>query len=299
MTNLRDMNTRMQQWMNEKPSFDNGNELRVDTGDLVIFQFCSNGDDGDKLIKIYRSHVIPMVGKNGNKYNAQKYCPAQSNESDIKCIYCEQGHLDIKERMSIWMAVSNILHYNLPKEKQFPQTQYQGRLFFNEEVNGFKVWHTSAWRESPWNDIVKLAELYQGLHNFTAQLEVVGAGLQRRYKVYAIPQSAGMSPELYARAQAECESIMDMLHAQLAGAVVVAPNAPGVASQQTAPSGIQPFAAPGTTVPALNIGGVPASPITPPAIATSPTPAPTSQTPTETLSIQQETDQKRPMKSFF
>jgi len=266
MVSLREMNERMTSWMNEKPSFDNGLELRLMRDDLVILQFASNGDDGDSLIKAYRSHVFDQVGKNNNRYSTHRYCPIQSGEQGVACANCEAGNGDIKERMSIWFWVQNILHTQMPKEKTFPQIQYQGRLYFNEEVMAWKLWHTSAWKESPWNDICQLYEMYKGLHNLTAQMAVVGDGINRRYKVYAIPQSPALAPELYTRAKAECQPIPAILKAQLGQAVAQNPAAasqiaPGgnlgilAANAAPAPQLIQPFVVPGGAVtPVFNPG---------------------------------------------
>lgn len=286
MTNLRDQNSRLNQWMNEKPSFDFGSELSLKKNDLVIFKFCSNGDDGDNLIKVYRSHVIEAISSKGSKYNKHIYCPAQSGE-ETPCNYCAQGQANVKERMSIWMAVRQVLHATMPPEKMFPQITHENTLYFNEEVNDFRIWNTSAWRESPWQDIVKLAELYEGLHNFTAQLQCLGDGLARRYKIYAVPRSETVSSELYEKAKLECEPIPTILHNQMGGAVAAAPpqqteriSTPiGVFAPSNVAAVIQPFAAPGVVIPSVQI--------------------PSLDNPTEGIPVAQEEDPKRPLKSLF
>lgn len=272
-SSLREMNERMAQWMNEKPSFEGfGNELRLATNDLVLFQFVGNGNDGDQFIKIYRSHIIPAVTSTGQRFSKAQYCPLQSGDEAVRdCPLCQQGHDDIKERMSVWMYVSNILHTQLPQKipegKQFSQTLYEGRAYFNEEVNDFKIWHASAWRESPWQDIVKLGEIYHGLHNFTAQMVAVGDGTARRYKLYSIPQSPFLSPETYAAAKEQCETIPSILRKQISNAVLPNPQNTQQQPTQTRPqptvANFQPFVGPGATPPVLNVGGVHPRPVAP------------------------------------
>lgn len=263
---LRAMNERRQQWMAEKPQWDgNSTELRIRSGDLTIFQFAATGDDGDKFLKIYRSHIIPRQSKDGGRYNETRYCPVQSGDTDIPCPLCAQGHTDIKERMSMWLYVLNILHGSLPQKmpegKTFAGVNYQGKSYYNEEVKGFKIWHTSAWRDSPWSDILKNAEIYKGLHNFTANLEVIGTGTSTRYKFYALPNSEFFPQELYVKAQEECQPIPDILRAQISSAVVANPQVatPQTQLQRPMPDNnivFQPFALPGTSLPTLQIPGL-------------------------------------------
>lgn len=253
------MNERMNQWMNEKPSMDFGSELRLKAGNQVIFQFVANGDDGDRFIKAYRSHMVPTINtKTGQKMNVPRYCPVQSNDEQIHtCAHCDAAEpTGIKERMSIWMYVYNILHTQMPQDKSFPQVNHEGRFYFNEEVNGFRVWHTSAWRESPWSDICKLFELYHGLHNFTAQLAAVGEMMARRYKVYPIPQSAPLSAEIYERAKTECQPLFELVRTQIGSAVAANPT-PSLGVPHPSPASmpaVTPFAIPGAPITTLNLG---------------------------------------------
>jgi hypothetical protein len=149
----------------------------------------------------------------------------------------------------------------MPAEKQFPQVNYENRLYFNEEVNAFKIWHTSAWKESPWQDINKLNEIYKGLHNFTAQLICIGANLDRRFKIYAIPQSPMVSEQTYAAAKAECEAIPLILARQMNTPVTINPQQ----AQQATPQGVVvPFQLPGASqnVPAFTLGSASQTPVT-------------------------------------
>jgi hypothetical protein len=310
VSSLRDMQEQMTQWQSEKPTGNWGDELRLQDDDLVIFQFAANGDEGKKFLNVYRSHVIERMSKRGTRYNENRYCPVQSGEKELECPLCIQGHITVKERMSVWMHVQNILHTTMPPEKQFPQVRHEGNVYFNEEVNAFKIWHTSGWKESPWNDIRKNGEIYKGLHNFTANLQVVGRGLDKRYKLYAIPNSPTVSPELYAKANEECTPILDLLHGQISSTVQVAPTSESGQSASTGTNpNVMPFVPTGTNIPTL--GNV-APPVEPPPVeeetpeTETPTvpPPPPEETapPPNPAATEKETetpDDKRPLKSLF
>lgn len=227
MTSLRDMNERMSQWQNESSGFNNESEYKPLTGDIVLCNFVSTGSDGDTFILPYKAHIIDAQSTKGKTYTTQRLCVNETYDKQ-DCKYCQMGLKNIKPRMIMWFWVSNILHAIQPREKNFPAVAFEGRTVFNEEVNGFKSWETSAWSESPWKDIVRLNELYQGLNKFTAQLACTGDGLQRRFKIYPIPNTPGITPELYERAKQECTPCPQMLEKQLLTnvQVVAAPAQP-------------------------------------------------------------------------
>lgn len=271
MNDLTAMNQRMQTWLNEKNQWSGiGNELSPKSRDLVLFQFVANGDDGDRYIKAYRTHAIDAKSKNGKDYTTHRYCPIQSGEVDKPCTYCQQGHTTMKERFSVWLYVDSHFHAQPMADKPLPQVNYNNTLVFQEKIDGFRIWHTSAWRESPWGDINKLYDLYKGLHNFTAELSVVGAERETRYKVYPLPNSPSLPKEIYERASEECESIGKLLEAQLGSSVTI------------------------NSAPQQSLGNVPV--FTP----TFATPAPSNgDYPLSEIVIKPEEDPRRPMQSLF
>jgi len=315
VSSLREMQAQMTQWQDEKPQGNWGDELRLQDNDLVIFQFASDGSDGRKFLNLYRSHAIDRIAKNGRPYAEFRYCPVQSGEAGLECPLCIQGVAATKQRLSLWLYVQNILHTTLPQGKTFPQTQYEEQVYFNEEVNDFKLWHTSGWKESPFSDIRQNGTNYKGLHNFTAHLLVVGTGLDKRYKIYAIPNSPFLPPELYAKANAECESIMDILHKQISSAVQPQPTqAPLMTGQPSSPVSVQnitPFTPVGTPVPSLEVPTLDISPpVEPPPVeekeeveeeteSTPPAPPEEPAPPNTPASTTEAPDDKRPLKSLF
>jgi hypothetical protein len=296
MSSLQAMNERMNQWMAEKPTFDGGNELRLNRDDLAIFQFVSSGNDGDQFIKVYRSHIVQAISKKGKPYNTHRYCPVQSGD-DVPCPLCDQGVKDIKERMSIWMYVMDIMHTQLPQEKQFPMVLYEGKNYYREEVNGWRIWNTSAWRDSCWPDIIKLGNIYSGLQNFTAQLICTGDGLNRRYKVFALPNSAALTTEMYARAKEECESIPLILNKQINSPVENNPQQANPQDQGTpwAPQGT-PYMPPQQAAPYSPGQPAVSTPAQPPQNAPS---VPGQPTPVDPPPSAPEADVRRPLKSLF
>lgn len=314
MTSLREQDERLQAWQNERNWVNNDNQLRWPGNDhpRILFYFAGNGNDGDQFIKVYRSHVIDGVGKrkDGSTFptTTHKYCPVQSGESGTDCPSCQAGHLVIKERMSIWLYVNNILHEVMPPDKAYPQVMVDNRVWFNEEVKDFRIWHTSAWKDSPWGMIKKLYELYNGLHNFMGQLEVTGDKLGRRYPLYAVPNTAPLDPNIYAQAKAVCEPIPNILKAQMGGPVVSNPNPGNYRNEPENPALVTPFTMPGqilpTFDPASSVPSIPANTLisSPPEtveIGNEIVDTVTDATPNVMEHNIQEDDNRRPMKGLF
>jgi hypothetical protein len=292
MTNsLQQMAQRRDAWLNEKPGFSGGNELRLRAGDEAYAHFCASGQEdnipADTFIKIYRSHSIqtPRSDQKPGFNTNFRYCLIQNGEG-TECAYCAQGHNVIKERMSMWFYVYYILHSSMPPatpaDKMPPMVQHphESRMVFKEEVNAWRVWHSSAWSSSPWPDIIKANEFYKGLHKFVAQLSASGEMLQRRYKLYPMPGTPAFTPEAYLAAQQECTPIPALLKEALASPVAVNPataqQAPVQFQQQPANNVIIPFNSAGSfTQPGS--GAVVPTPVVPmpaPAFAFATPPAP-------------------------
>jgi hypothetical protein len=290
MTSLLDMNSRMEQWQAEKPGFDNI-ELRLFENDIALVQFVASGSDGDAFIKVYKSHIFPGVNaKSGKRFNNYRYC-TQHNDG-TECVFCAQGHTEIKERMSMWFYTYMILHAGpVQRLPNLPQTTYLNRVYYQEDVQGFKRWDESAWAQSPWASIIQLYTMYGSLHNFVGQLGCTGREVTKRFSIVPLPNSAFLPPELYQRAIQECMPIPQMLRAQQQQPVQANPTAGATALQ---PNGmpaapVMPFQVPGTPNPPPLVlpTGMPAAigqvvapvpdfgiPGAPPVYAAAPPPAP-------------------------
>lgn len=264
VNSLQQMAARRDQWLNEKPGFSGGDNLRIGNGDIIWCQFVASGDDGDRFIKVYRAHQFQAMNAKGGRISPTRYCP-RANGDPEECPYCAQGHTDIKERMSIWFWVPMIYRAQIAAgttPDKMPQAiMHEGRTMFMEETNAFKVWHTSAWKNSPWSDILKLHEMYGTLHGFAAQLVRSGEGMQTVYKLYALPNtpnmsSVGISPEKYQEAQQACKPIIDILKEELATPIAINPATAQQPQTQTLPNNIvpaaNPFGAPATVAPSAN-----------------------------------------------
>lgn len=278
----------MGQWMNEKPSgaFDT-TALRLNAGDLAFGQFVANGDEGPNWFLGYRAHVFPQVGSKGGRFNAVRFCPVRSG-ADGECAYCQMGHTDVKERMNMWFYIFYILRAQQPTlregQQPLPQVVYEQRYMFMQEVNGFMRWENSAWKDSPWTDIMSLNTAYHGLHNFTFQLSAHGEGINRRYKIMALPNTQGITPEKYQEAIGTLETIPDILRKDLNVPVAWSPQQQQAPTMQPMPPAMQaaptlanvmvpaaPFQVPGA--PPVSVPTAPALPTlnnTP--VATAPTP---------------------------
>lgn len=247
MTNLLDMEARRAQWEAEKPGFGNG--LRLFENDVALGHFVATGSDGDAFIKVYKSHAFPGISqKTGKRFWNYRYCTRENDGTE--CVFCAAGHAELKERMSMWFYLYCILHATPPQEKpNLPQTQWEGRIYYQEEVQGFKRWDDSAWSQSPWADILQLYQSYQTLHAFLFSLKVTGREMQKRFKIFAIPNSAPLPPEVYQRAINECTPIPQTLRAEQQQAVQTNPQQAGAIGLP--PAGFaSPFQMPGAPSPA-------------------------------------------------
>lgn len=275
------MDKRRQQWLADKPVFSGGNELRFSKqgGELVFGYFISSGDDGDRFMSLYKGHSVETITTKGEKISVVKFCPILSGMGE-ECQYCDAGNTAIKDRMSMWFYVTDILHTFLPQEKNFPTQEFGGRVYYREEIQAFKLWNSSAWKESPWEDIVRFQTLYKGLHNLQFMMTVSGAGMARRYKITAMPEPSKLPEEIYERAKSECQAIPEYLKG-------------GTSQTQAAPQAT----AAATFVPGAPIQSQPMGSFSS-GVATS-APAPAAESSEPMPEVKQEENPRRPLQSMF
>ena len=234
---IKEMNEALQRRREEQQaSFSGGNELRLREGDVAFVKFVATGDEGDDYLSVYRAHAINGINADGKRFTNNFYCPQESkSDTTLECPLCQRNETSFKDRMSMWFWVSTILHATKKQDQNWDLIEYQGRSYYKEEIQDFKVWHTSAWSKSPWDTIMFLYNNYKAkLHGFTATLAATGAGLQRVYSIYALPETEGLTADEYATAKEKCQKLPEMLKKQAASSVSFKP-APAEEKEEVKP----------------------------------------------------------------
>lgn len=205
------MGAALRQRWEAKASGGSSTELRLNTDDMAFFWFiASGGDEGDDYLAVYQAHEIPAISNNGKPFSKNVVCSVL-NDYGEECRLCQEGGAKLKDRMSMWIWITDILHKTMRQGQQMDVIQYQGQSYFREPINGPRLWHTSAWRESPWDTIVTLNANYGGLQKFVGQLTATGEGMQRRYKLFALPNTEGIPAENLEQARQLCKPIRQIL----------------------------------------------------------------------------------------
>lgn len=190
--------------------------LKLRDGDIVRCYFPGSGDDGDPYFETYVAHEIPP--ESADKNRQYWYCPALSDHpvpAGYQCKWCGVPKIKTKRRMYMWFYVQAIMHKTLLQGENFPQVNYKGINFFQEEVNDFKRWDTSAWDESPFEDIVMIKMQFGALNTQRTLLSVVGSQLKRRYKMAGEPNTPALPDAYQAKAKEDCQPIMAILQSKL------------------------------------------------------------------------------------
>ena len=201
-----------------------GADLWIRENDLVIAHFLCTGGDNDPLFETYVSHEYPATGQ--GKYSTLKYCPVESgHDENYDCQGC-RDNIKTKDRMIMWFWVYDILHTSLKQGENFPTVMWNNKQYFRREINGPKVWDTSAWRESPLDDILMLGAQLGNLQATRINLMSTGSGLTKRFKLYMEPGTSSIDPTCIATAQDTIRPVIDILKEQLVGVATQAnPNA--------------------------------------------------------------------------
>lgn len=187
------------------------NFLKVRKDDVVLFYFVGDGSDSDQWFELYLAHAVP--GVNG-ALGDNVYCPVQSeHDLNYRCGLCAQN-IKLKKRMMFWMYIDSILHKTVKADDDFPKIKFQGEVFYREVVNESRIWDTSAWRESPLDEILHQYGEFGSHQANQKALWVTGDARDRRYRVRAITDSAPLSTEISTKVQADCEPIINILKAR-------------------------------------------------------------------------------------
>lgn len=189
--------------------------LRTREGDVVLCYFVGSGDPGDPFFEPYVAHEIPP--ESAEKMRQYWYCPAMSKHhipEGYLCKWCGTN-VKAKRRMYMWFYVQSILHRQLLQGEQFPQVEWRGMSYFREDINAFKRWDTSAWEESPLEDIFMMHMQFGSLRTQRTLLMCTGTGLKRRYKIAGEPNTPALPDQYVKKAIEECEPILSILQGKL------------------------------------------------------------------------------------
>lgn len=192
-----------------------GNWLRLREGDVFLLYFVGSGDNGDPFFETYMAHEVPP--STPEKRVEYRYCPVLSEHpipQGYQCQWCG-SKVKSKRRMGMWFYVQTILHSSLLQGENFPQFDYKGVRYYREDINDFKRWDTSAWDESPLEDIFMVHMQFGSLRTQRCMLVVTGANLKRRYKIAGEPNTPALPDAYIQKAQEECEPIMSVLQGKL------------------------------------------------------------------------------------
>jgi len=211
-----------------------GVDLWIRENDLVIAHFLCTGGENDPYFDTYVSHEYPAKVQGG--YNTLKYCPVESgHDENYDCQGCKDG-AKTKDRMAMWFWVYDILHANLKAGESFPAVTWNNKSYFRREVNGPKCWDTSAWRESPLDDIIMLGAQLGNLQKTRINLLRTGSGMQTRFKLYMEPGSPALDDAIRDQGLAMIRPVYEVLREQLTGVATQANPA-----AQEMPSNVLPY----------------------------------------------------------
>ena len=216
-----------------------GNGLWFRDNDMVICHFICTGGENDPYFDTYVAHEKPASGE--GKWPTQTYCPVESgHDGNYDCPGCREG-LKTKDRMIMWFWVYDILHAVLKQGESLPQIMYMNKPYFRREVNGPRIWDTSAWRESPLDDIIMLGNQLGNLQAMRMNLMSTGTGLTKRFKIYGEPNTGSIDPACLAAAQETIRPVVEVLRERLITVATV--QNPAMQAQPVPTNGqpIQPY----------------------------------------------------------
>ena len=244
--------------------------------DVVFCHFMWTGLEGDPNWEEYLAHEYPAP-PGSNKYTTYRTCPVESGfDVNYDCEGCKEG-VKLKKRMAMWLYISNILTKRAPAQGEtLPVVQYMGSTYYNREVNGVRLWDTSAWKDSPLDTILYIGETLinagQTMHYAQFTLNVHGEGRDRRFKVIQVPGGIPLDGNIYTREKPNCEPIRDWLMMQLKPSELVA--APSATFAPAAAFAAPPAAPQAPQAPPAPVVVTPVAAFVPPAPAVAPAPAP-------------------------
>jgi len=178
----------------------NSRQLFFRPEDRAFVHFIWDGrDESSDNFRFYLAHQYEPAGD--RKFGFTRPCLKDVfGASD--CPGCA-AELRLKPRMAIRFYVHGILHTTLREGEaaQLPLKTVHNATGYWREINDIRIWDTSAWRDSPFDDILNIAE-QTDLTSLTFQLYASGVEKARRYKVIPIFNSAPLDLEWLAGKEA-------------------------------------------------------------------------------------------------
>lgn len=239
MSSLDEARRKIEERRQQQAQAASSSDLWFRENDMVVCHFLCTGQEGDPYFETYVAHEKPAVGE--GKWPTQIYCPVESgHDGNYDCKGCRDG-LKTKDRMIMWFWVYDILHATAKPGENLPQIMYMNRPYFRREVNSPRLWDTSAWRESPLDDILMLGAQLGNLQAMRMNLMTTGSKLTKRFKIYAEPNTGPIDPTALALAKETIRPVVDILRERLVEVAVVQNPATVPQNGQPQPSVITPY----------------------------------------------------------
>jgi len=267
MSSLDDARRKIEERRAAQPTGGSNTDLWFRKDDIAIAHHMSHLSPGqdEPYFEVYVVHEYPATGQ--GKYPTKKYCPVESgHDGNYDCAGCRDS-IKTKDQVIMWFWVYNILHANLTeKDGQLDQVNWNGKTYFNREVNKPLLWDTSAWRESPLDDILMLAAQLGDLHKTRVNLAASGENLTRRYKHYMEPGSPEFDEDLFEEGKKVITPVIEILRSRLVTMPTQANPANATildfgkgAGSPAVPAVVKPFTPAGgaSSVPALKVPAKP------------------------------------------
>jgi len=256
-----------EEYQASRPQFNSGTELWLFNDDVAICHSLYSGQEGDPYLEYYIAHEKPAATQ--GQRSTVVYCPVESgHDGNYDCSGCKEG-LKLKDRFAMWFYVYRILCKNVKQGETLPTMEWvDGNTYFVREVNGPRLWDTSAWKESPLSTIYMLAKQLGDLRKTRVTLRRVVTDprakvpeLSVRYQFLPEMGSPAIDAALYADVTKEIKPVTEMLLDKISSVPVV--QSPESLPQATPPT-ILPFKAPDAVASPAGDAAPTLPPFTPP-----------------------------------
>lgn len=217
MAGIEEIVNKQQQWQARQPVI-NPHNLFMKQGDLMFGWFIATGEPNDPYFEVFSVHE--QASQNPKEFAKQYLCPIDSAfDMNFPCSFCKDGQRT-KRRMAMWFYVVAILHANPPQPRQnqnnqpaeqLPQVQYNNRIYWQRVINGPKFWNTSAWKDSPLDDIIFMGQQQGNLRANQIQLACLGEGIERRYKLWTMQGAGPIDPGILQKCISEIKPVRTLL----------------------------------------------------------------------------------------